>query len=138
MTESQDKKFSLFILNYFSIRSWTLKTLIEIHLSTHKSTSNHSLRNKYRSAIYYIDDHQQEKSKEIIEELQLNFEAKIITQILEFKDFKPSTEEFQNYYQQNPQKPFCEKYINPKLTFLVEKFANQVDKSKISHLNSTI
>ena len=134
---AKNNTFSEAVIVYFNKSKIDLKTLIQIHLSTHKSTSNHSFRNKYRSAIYYVDAHQQEKSKEIIEELQPNFDAKIITQILEFKNFKPSTEEFQNYYQQNPEKPFCEKYINPKLTFLVEKFSNQVDKSKVSHLNST-
>ena len=135
---AKNNTFSEAVIVYFDNNKIDLKTLIEIHLSTHKSTSNHSFRNKYRSAIYYVDDYQQEKSKEIIEELQPNFEAKIITQVLEFKDFKPSTAEFQNYYQQNPQKPFCEKYIHPKLTFLLETFSNQIDKSKVSQLNSTI
>ncbi|MGY8910782.1 MAG: peptide-methionine (S)-S-oxide reductase, partial [Flavobacteriales bacterium] len=111
---------------YFDENKIDLKILIQIHLSTHKSTSNHSFRNKYRSAIYYVDAHQQEKSKEIIEELQSNFDAKIITQILEFKNFKPSTDEFQNYYQQNPEKPFCKKYIHPKLAILKREFSKNL------------
>jgi len=134
---AKNNTFSEAVIVHFYKNKIDLKSLIEIHLSTHKSTSNHSFRNKYRSAIYYFDAHQQQKSAQLIEELQANFEGKIITQILEFKKFKPSTAEFQNYYQQNPQKPFCEKYINPKLTFLLEKFSNKVYHSKVSHLNST-
>ncbi len=40
-----------------------LKTLIEIHLLTHKSTSNHSMRMKYRSAIYYFSESKRRKFK---------------------------------------------------------------------------
>ena len=108
-----------------------LKTLIEIHLLTHKSTSNHSMRRKYRSAVYYFTNHQKEEIFKIIEELQSNFNEKIITQTLEFKRFKSSTEEFQNYYKSNPKKPFCKNYIQPKLKFLLENFSNKIDNSKV-------
>ena len=109
-----------------------LDTLIEIHLFTHKSTSNHSMRNKYRSAIYYFSEVQKEECLQIINTLQPKFENKIITQILEFTGFKPSTKEFQNYYIKNPEKPFCKKYINPKLDLLLLKFSKHINKSNIS------
>jgi peptide-methionine (S)-S-oxide reductase len=41
---------------YFDPSMITLKTLIEIHLHTHASTVNHSIRQKYRSAIYTYND----------------------------------------------------------------------------------
>ena len=66
-----------------------------------------------------------------------NFENKIITQILSFQQFKPSSKEFQNYYQSNPEKPFCKNYINPKLKFLLQKFSSKIDKRKVSYLIST-
>lgn len=122
----ENNTFSEAIIVHFDKIQINLKTLIEIHLTTHKSTSNHSFRKKYRSAIYYFDAYQQEKSIEIIEELQSDFDAKIITKVLKFRDFKPSPKEFQNYYKQNPQKPFCQKYINPKLDFLSLKFSNEL------------
>lgn len=103
-----------------------LKTLIEIHLATHKSTSNHSMRAKYRSAIYYFHPAQKYESEFIIKERQSNFNDKIITQILPFNNFKPSKSCFQSYYQKNPQKPFCVKYIYPKLHFLSKEFSNHI------------
>jgi len=123
---------------HFKLDKIDLKTLIEIHLLTHKSTSNHSMRNKYRSAIYYFSHQQKEESFKIIEELQANFNHKIITQVLEFKEFKASSEVFQNYYQTNPNKPFCQNYINPKLKFLLQKFSNLVNKRKVRHLITTV
>lgn len=134
----ENKTFSEAVIVHFDIEKIDLKTLIEIHLFTHKSTSNHSMRSKYRSAVYYFSINQKKDCIKIIEDLQPNFTNKIITQILKFKDFKPSTQEFQNYYQTNPDKPFCENYINPKLKFLIDKFSKKVDKSKVNHLITTI
>ena len=130
--------FSEAVIVHFNMEKINLKTLIEIHLLTHKSTSNHSMRTKYRSAIYYFSHQQKEESLKIIEKLQGSFKDDIITKALAFKVFKPSTEEFQNYYQSNPDKPFCKNYINPKLKFLLHKFSKNVNVGKVSHLISTI
>ena len=127
----KNNTFSEAVIVHFYADKIELKTLIEVHLLTHKSTSNHSMRRKYRSAVYYFTNHQKEGVFKIIEELQSNFNEKIITQTLEFKRFKSSTEEFQNYYKSNPKKPFCKNYIQPKLKFLLENFSNKIDNSKV-------
>ena len=48
----QNNTFSEAVIVDFNTEKIDLKTLVEIHLHTHKSTSNHSMRKKYRSAIY--------------------------------------------------------------------------------------
>ncbi|WP_296385036.1 peptide-methionine (S)-S-oxide reductase [Winogradskyella sp.] len=115
-----------------------LEVLIEIHLNTHKSTSEHSMRKKYRSAIYVFSKEEEEenKIKNILEILQSKFENKLITQVLQFSEFKPSREAITNYYYKNPQKPFCETFINPKLKLLLERFNNYTDLNKVAHLNT--
>ena len=133
----KNNTFSEAVIVHFNVEKIALKTLIEIHLLTHKSTSNHSMRTKYRSAIYYFTHQQKENSLKIITELQVSFKEKIITKVLEFKGFKPNTVEFQNYYQSNPEKPFCKNYINPKLKFLLQRFSKNIDKRKVSHIIST-
>ncbi|WP_299016385.1 peptide-methionine (S)-S-oxide reductase [uncultured Polaribacter sp.] len=135
---AKNKTFSEAVIVSFDADKINLKTLIEIHLLTHKSTSNHSMRKKYRSAVYYFSHSQKRASEKIIDQLQITFSKKVITQVLPFHEFKPSAVVFQNYYQSNPKKPFCKNYINPKLKLLIEKFAFHVDKSKVSHLISTI
>lgn len=96
------------------------------------------MRTKYRSAIYYFSHQQKEEILHIIDEYQVTFKDKIITKTLSFKKFKLNTEEFQNYYQSNPEKPFCKNYINPKLKLLLQQFSKNVDKRKVSRLISTI
>jgi len=132
----KNNTFSEAVIVYYN-KDVTLKTLIHIHLTTHKSTRNHSMRKKYRSAVYYFLEQQQQESLTIINELQAEFAEKIITNVIPFKEFKPSAVAFQNYYQSNLQKPFCKNYITPKLTFLLQHFSNKIDDSKVKHLIST-
>jgi peptide-methionine (S)-S-oxide reductase len=128
-SKEKNTTFSEAVVVHFNTEKIALEILIEVHLLTHKSTSNHSMRNKYRSAVYYFSEHQKEESEKIITTLQSNFEQNIITQILEFKAFKASSEAFQNYYLSNPDKPFCEKYINPKLSIIKTSFSQQIKKN---------
>jgi len=101
----------------------TLADLITIHLYTHAATSNHSMRYKYRSAVYWFEEQDEKVIKEILASLQPQFEALIITQVLPFAVFRPSLPEHLNYYYSNPEKPFCTLYIHPKLELLKKKFA---------------
>ncbi len=110
-----------------------LKTLIEIHLYTHKSTSNHSMRDKYRSAIYTFSEEQAKVSRAVIVNLQKDFDEQIITKVIPFKSFKPSREAIQNYYQKNPERPFCKTFINPKLKLLLEQFSKHINSEKLNH-----
>jgi peptide-methionine (S)-S-oxide reductase len=135
---AKNNNFSEAVIICFDSSKIDLETLIEIHLLTHKSSSNHSMRKKYRSAVYYYSDSQKQECQKIIGNLQANFEEKIITQIIAFHQFKPSSIAFQNYYQSNPEKPFCKNYIDPKLKMLLDNFSKNINKSKVQHLNTTI
>ena len=104
----------------------SLETIIEIHLRTHKSSSNHSFRATYRSAVYCFDEFQIPEITMIIENLQLKFEDSLITKALFFNSFKPSRDELKGYYFKNPEKPFCSKYIDPKLTLLLTNFSEHI------------
>ncbi|MGB5429876.1 peptide-methionine (S)-S-oxide reductase [Eudoraea sp.] len=110
------------VILHFNPGIISLKELIEVHLYTHNSTSNHSMRTKYRSAVYTFNKLQQKDSANILRLLQKNFKEQLITRVFDFKKFRMSPESFQNYYQRNPQKPFCKTYIDPKLQMILRKF----------------
>jgi peptide-methionine (S)-S-oxide reductase len=114
-SDGEDSNFSEAVIVYFTPEIISLKTLIEVHLHTHSSTSKHSMRKKYRSAVYYYSIDQKREVERIILDLQEEFDYKLITKVLPFVKFKPSPEEYQNYYLKNPNKPFCQRYIHPKL-----------------------
>ena len=73
--------FSEAVIVNFNSDLIVLNTLIEVHLYTHKSTSNHSMRKKYRFAVYTFSDQQKSKSETIIEMFQTEFDNKIITKV---------------------------------------------------------
>ena len=119
------------VVVYFDPDLIPLKTLLEIHLYTHKSTVEHSKREKYRSAIYVYSEKQHREVQQAIDKLQTEFSSTIITKILPYKRFEFSMGQFHSYYYSDPEKPFCKNYINPKLQLLLEKFTNVVDLDKI-------
>lgn len=106
-----------------------LAVLIEIHLRTHASTSHHSMRGKYRSAIYTFHDAQHDTSQRELRRLQSEFDEEIITSVLPYVEFKNSDERFHNYYQTDPERPFCKTYIDPKLTILRQQYSDQIRTS---------
>lgn len=130
----ENNTFSEAVIVHFSADKISLETLIKVHLYTHKSTSNHSMRKKYRSAIYTFSKTQRDKANTIIANLQSEFDNKLVTSVYPFNDFKASRETIQNYYQKNLQKPFCEKFINPKLRLLLSRFSKHVQIEKLDHL----
>ncbi|WP_299440046.1 peptide-methionine (S)-S-oxide reductase [uncultured Aquimarina sp.] len=122
----KNNSFSEAVIISYNPKIIKLKDLIEIHLHTHKSTSDHSFREKYRSAVYYFDNHQKPIIKNYLNELNEDFENELITQVLKFHAFKPSRTELINYYLKNPEKPFCKRYIHPKLDLLRKKYTDKM------------
>lgn len=122
----ENSSFSEAVIVHFNPDIIPLEKLIEVHLYTHKSTSNHSMRNKYRSAVYYFEENQESELNKALEKLQVSFNEKIITRVFPFKAFRASREEIQNYYLKDPEKPFCRNYINPKLAILRNQFSEDL------------
>ena len=123
----ENSSFSEAVIVEFQAEDIDLKTLIEVHLLTHKSTSNHSMRKKYRSAIYTFSAEQKKDAMDLLTGFQQEFDNKIITQVYPFSVFKASEKMFQNYYRKNPAKPFCKQFINPKLDLLKTEFSNHTN-----------
>jgi len=70
-SSGDNSSFSEGVIIEYSEIEIPLNTLIHIHLLTHKSTSNHSRRNLYRSAVYTYSENQQ-KQVYLIKSLELH------------------------------------------------------------------
>ena len=119
----EDEAFHEGVIVDFSPERISSKILIEVHLRTHSSTSDHILRKRYRSAIYAFSDTQKNEVQKMLDALQAKFKQRLVTRVYRFKDFKTSEESFQNYYKKNPGKPFCKSYIDPKLKLIYKEFS---------------
>jgi len=119
------------VVVHFDSNIIPMEVLIEIHLQTHSCTSNHPMREKYRSAVYVYNNKQSKQAKNVIKDLKPQFEKSIITKVLTFQAFKINKEEYLDYYFKNPEKAFCKTQINPKLKKLIALFASNVDSCKL-------
>ena len=126
LSADEAAEFSEGIVVYYNPAQIALIDLIRVHVHTHSSTSRHSLRARYRSAVYVFEESQYDQAREALDELQKDFEKPLITEVLHYRAFRSSEEAFKNYYLQNPEKPFCKSYIDPKLKLLTERFSKLV------------
>jgi peptide-methionine (S)-S-oxide reductase len=110
--------FSEAVIVHYLPKRANLERLLEVHLHTHNSTSNHSFREKYRSAVYFFSSEDEVEIRKILKKLQQQFKEPLVTQVLAFNEFKASRESIQDYYRKNPDAPFCKRYIEPKLEAL--------------------
>lgn len=101
----------------------SLATLSEVHLRTHSATRARSPRSKYRSAIYLFEDSQRHEAELAIARLAGETGKAVHTLVLPFKGFKASDERYQNYYRTDPSRPFCRRYIDPKLDYIRRHFS---------------
>ena len=101
-----------------------LDVLLDAHLRTHSSTSAHSMRGKYRSAVY-VEGHGAEL-RDALARLQAGFDAPLVTQVLPLAGFKLNAARWRNYYATDPERPFCVTHIDPKLRVLREQFGERV------------
>lgn len=98
--------------------------LLEIFFNTHDPTTLNrqgaDIGTQYRSVIFYHDENQKEiaeKTKTILDSLKI-WDNPIVTEISPFKKFYVAEDYHQNYYDNNPNQPYCNFVITPK----IEKF----------------
>lgn len=119
-----DDAFSEAVVVYFN-EEISLDVLVEVHLLTHSSANAHSMRKKYRSAVYYFDASDNEAIEQRILKLSSENNLTYITQSLAFSRFRKNTENQLNYYLKNKEAPFCQTFISPKLALIRKKFGRQ-------------
>ncbi len=100
-----------------------LATLSEVHLRTHSATRARSPRGKYRSAIYIFEDSQRHEAELVIARFAIESGKAVHTLVVPFRSFRASEERYQNYYRNDPNRPFCRRYIDPKLDFIRQHFS---------------
>lgn len=102
----------------------SLGTLAEVHLRTHSANGTYSPNGRYRSAIYIFAADQHDESAQAVASFAEDAGEAARTLVLPFIGFKPSEARYQNYYLTDPDRPFCRRYIDPKLDYLRRHFAH--------------
>jgi len=83
---------------------------------------------QYRSAIFYHTDEQKQQAEAMVKKLtdERVFEKPIVTEITPMGEFYKADDHHQNYYNDNPMKPYCAFVIQPKLNKFVKEFTDKI------------
>lgn len=88
-------------------------------------SSTYSLLTQYRSVIFYTTPEQKELAESFITEINESHQdgAPIVTEVVPLLKFYEAENYHKEYFAKNPEKPYCEIVINPKLEKVKQKFA---------------
>ncbi|MFC7226502.1 peptide-methionine (S)-S-oxide reductase MsrA [Salinirubellus salinus] len=103
-----------------------LEVFFALHDPTTKDRQGPDVGSQYRSAIFYHDDEQRATAEALVEELEGEAYDGIVTEIAPLETFYRAEEYHQDYYEKNPNQPYCAVQIPPKLEKVREKFADKV------------
>jgi len=94
-----------------------LKVFFTIHDPTTLNRQGSDVGTQYRSAIFYHSPEQKRAADETISELSAEkiFDRPIVTQIAPAGAFYPAEEYHQEYFQRNPDQPYCQFVVAPKV-----------------------
>lgn len=106
------------------------ETLLDVFFSMHDPTTLNAqgadLGPQYRSIILYTSDDQKQKAQKYVQRLtdDKTFSKPIVTEIVPLVKFYEAEAKHSNYYTNNPNKPYCQVVINPKIIKLRKNFAH--------------
>lgn len=110
----------------------SFRELLYIFFTTHDPTTLNRQQNdvgtQYRSGIFYHDEEQRQTAEEVVKELSQKeiFQDPIVTEITEATAFYEAEQEHWDYYNQNPNQPYCRYIIDPKVQKLKDAFADKL------------
>jgi peptide-methionine (S)-S-oxide reductase len=110
------------------------REILEVFFATHDPTTLNrqgaDVGTQYRSVIFYHDDAQKQTAAQVTQELNAAkiWDAPIVTEIAPFKAFYRAEDYHQEYFASNPNQPYCQVVISPKVAKFRKKFADKLKK----------
>lgn len=116
----------------FDPQKISLQKLLEVFWTTHDPTTLNSqgpdFGTQYRSAIFYTTEEQREFAEQFKARLNESnvFGVPVVTEITPASEFYIAEDYHQEYFKNNPRKPYCRAQIVPKMKKLKKFFADQL------------
>lgn len=110
----------------------TFGELLEIFFATHDPTTinrqGNDVGTQYRSEIFYHNERQREISQEYIALInsENTYGKRIVTKLSQAGDFYPAEDYHQNFFARNPDQPYCNFSIPPKIEKLRARFPDKL------------
>jgi peptide-methionine (S)-S-oxide reductase len=113
----------------------SFKELLEVFFTIHDPTTLNRQGNdagtQYRSIILYHDEEQKKVAQQTIEELGAAriWEQPIVTEVVPLAEFYAAENYHQRYFERNPQQPYCQIIVAPKVAKVRQKFMAKLRKT---------
>ena len=112
----------------------TFEQLLDVFFYTHDPTTKNrqgaDVGTQYRSSVFYHDEQQKESTKTVIAELDKSgdFSDPIVTTIEELKKFYPAEDYHQDYFALNPDNPYGQAVVGPKVSKFQKRYKELMKK----------
>lgn len=110
----------------------SLHDLLTIFFTLHDPTTINQqgadIGTQYRSVILYRSAEQRDVAEKVIDEIEAKkiWSQPVITTLEPFTEFYPAEGYHQDYYEQNPNNPYCRLVIAPKVAKLRHEFLSRL------------
>lgn len=118
----------------FNPKEASFRELLEVFFTIHDPTTLNrqgaDVGTQYRSAIFYHSPEQKEVAEQVIRELEAEriWDRPIVTEVAPFDIFYPAEGYHQQYYEQNPNQPYCQAVVAPKVAKFRKLFLSKLKK----------
>ena len=106
--------------------------ILDVFFATHDPTTRNrqgaDVGTQYRSAIFYHTPQQKEIAERRIAELNAAgvWDAPIVTEVAPFQAFYKAEVYHQGYFRANPDQPYCQAVVSPKVAKFRKRFADRL------------
>ena len=106
-----------------------LEIFFTLHDPTQLNRQGHDIGTQYRTGIFFHNDEQANAAKAIIEEINEDkiWSTPVVTEVTPISHFYSGELHHQDYFNRNPENPYCQAVVSPKLAKFKKTF---VDKLK--------
>ena len=108
------------------------KELLQVFFTVHDPTTLNrqggDIGTSYRSAVFYHSDEQKRVAEATIAEFNAEgiYDNPIVTQVAAFDKFWPAEDYHQEYFANNPNQPYCNAVVAPKVAKFRQKFLSRL------------
>lgn len=110
----------------------SFREILEVFFTVHDPTTLNrqggDIGPQYRSAIFYHSDEQKRVAEEVIAQMEREgvWDDPIVTEVTPFSEFFPAETYHQDYYRNNPNQPYCQVVVAPKVAKFRKKYLDRL------------
>jgi peptide-methionine (S)-S-oxide reductase len=110
----------------------SFREILEVFFTVHDPTTLNrqggDVGPQYRSVIFHHSDEQKRVAQEVIAEMEREkvWDDPIVTELTPFTEFFPAEAYHQDYFRNNPNQPYCQVVVAPKVAKFRKKFLDRL------------